>query len=320
MNKGDTLHPCSIHSVWFKVWGRGVNPIDIGTKDKNLVVCGTLYPIEDMVAVHAMMIQKGVHPRLKRRSGTRGHALSLHSDHAQINSIENAVEPEESKSDDIQAFYISIRSITKPKRGGGTTSRGRTPASCGHGVGNTSTNGISTFLLICGKAATLLFSGSTHFSQSLMVTLLLISFKLRLMISKKAGKGQLVQVTAGGMVLQHCHISRGSELQLGIEISGDHVQHSESRLSVHKGCFRRVARAIWVAGPRCIYLYLHWEQMLRGHGGLAKTCRSKCLLEVQDINNSNDYADMLSFEFYHDGWGMSISRWIMEIWPPLTQE
>ncbi|KAG2088627.1 hypothetical protein BD769DRAFT_1680255 [Suillus cothurnatus] len=50
---------CSICSVRFKVWVRGVEPIDLDTTDKSLVVCGTLYPIEDMVALHAM-IQKGI--------------------------------------------------------------------------------------------------------------------------------------------------------------------------------------------------------------------------------------------------------------------
>ncbi|KAG2336721.1 hypothetical protein BDR05DRAFT_1005604 [Suillus weaverae] len=209
---------CSIHSVRFKVWVRGANPINIDTTDKNLVACGTLYPVEDMVAVHAM-IQKGVsaireqlitlyqridphadadsmrippfilhnqeivtkiagamsetahrrymawytdqrvielarhntfaaqryskelpafhmtlRPRLKRGSGTRGHASSLHSDRAQIDSIEN--DPEKSESHDIQAFHISLQSIANPKRGGVTTTsstRGRTPASRGHG-------------------------------------------------------------------------------------------------------------------------------------------------------------------------------------------
>jgi hypothetical protein len=66
-------------------------------------------------------------PRLKRGSGTRGHTSSHRSDRAQIDSIENSVEPENFESDDIQAFHISLRSIAKPRRGGGT--RGRTPAS-----------------------------------------------------------------------------------------------------------------------------------------------------------------------------------------------
>ncbi|KAG2359129.1 hypothetical protein BDR07DRAFT_1488639 [Suillus spraguei] len=50
---------CSIGSIAFKVWVRGMQPIDIDTTDRNLVACGTLYPVEDMGAAHAM-IQKGV--------------------------------------------------------------------------------------------------------------------------------------------------------------------------------------------------------------------------------------------------------------------
>jgi hypothetical protein len=66
-------------------------------------------------------------PRLKRGSGTWGHTSSHRSDHAQIDSIKNSVEPENSESDDIQAFHISLRSIAKPRHGGRT--RGHTPAS-----------------------------------------------------------------------------------------------------------------------------------------------------------------------------------------------
>ncbi|KAG1739698.1 hypothetical protein EDB19DRAFT_1978090 [Suillus lakei] len=49
---------CSIRSVRFKVWVRGAGPIDINTKNSDLVASGTLYPVEDMAAVYAM-IQKG---------------------------------------------------------------------------------------------------------------------------------------------------------------------------------------------------------------------------------------------------------------------
>ncbi|KAG1739655.1 hypothetical protein EDB19DRAFT_1908675 [Suillus lakei] len=49
---------CSIRSVSFKVWVRGAGPIDIDTKNGDLVASGTLYPVEDMAAVYAM-IQKG---------------------------------------------------------------------------------------------------------------------------------------------------------------------------------------------------------------------------------------------------------------------
>ncbi|KAG2133205.1 uncharacterized protein EDB93DRAFT_1254978 [Suillus bovinus] len=50
---------CSIRSIRFEVWVHGVEPIDLDTTDRNLVACGTLYPVEDMIALHAM-IQKGV--------------------------------------------------------------------------------------------------------------------------------------------------------------------------------------------------------------------------------------------------------------------
>ncbi|KAG1803888.1 aldehyde dehydrogenase family-domain-containing protein [Suillus plorans] len=50
---------CSIKLIRFKVWVRGVKPINLNTTDSNLVASGTLYPVEDMDAVH-VMIQKGV--------------------------------------------------------------------------------------------------------------------------------------------------------------------------------------------------------------------------------------------------------------------
>ncbi|KAG1739685.1 hypothetical protein EDB19DRAFT_1908708 [Suillus lakei] len=49
---------CSIRSVSFGVWVCGAGPIDIDTKNSDLVASGTLYPVEDMAAVY-VMIQKG---------------------------------------------------------------------------------------------------------------------------------------------------------------------------------------------------------------------------------------------------------------------
>ncbi|KAG1886024.1 hypothetical protein F4604DRAFT_1917703 [Suillus subluteus] len=50
---------CSISSVWFKVWVRGDDPIDIFSNDSTLVADGFLYPQDTMTPALAML-EKGV--------------------------------------------------------------------------------------------------------------------------------------------------------------------------------------------------------------------------------------------------------------------
>ncbi|KAG2126399.1 hypothetical protein BD769DRAFT_1668399 [Suillus cothurnatus] len=56
---------CSISSVWFKVWVRGNDPIDIYSDDPNLVADGFLYPQDTMAPVLVMM-EKGVNAIMER--------------------------------------------------------------------------------------------------------------------------------------------------------------------------------------------------------------------------------------------------------------